>query len=100
MKKLTLRDGFSLVAVALLSASTVLGIAAETEKPDKGATVPIGLNGVPSQDRATDRAIAEEFQLNFFTTIFQPLLMIILGLLITLLIFAIYLPVFSLSNIA
>jgi len=40
-----------------------------------------------------DRSIA------FFTTIFQPLLMIILGLLITLLIFAIYLPIFSLSDI-
>jgi len=37
--------------------------------------------------------------LSFFSRIFQPLLMIILGLLITLLIFAIYLPVFSLSNI-
>ena len=37
--------------------------------------------------------------LKFFSTIFQPLLMIILGLLITLLIFAIYLPVFSLSNV-
>lgn len=37
--------------------------------------------------------------LSFFTRMFQPLLMIILGLLITLLIFAIYLPVFSLSNI-
>lgn len=41
-----------------------------------------------------DRSIA------FFTTIFQPLLMIILGLMITMLIFAIYLPVFSLSNIS
>jgi len=40
-----------------------------------------------------DRSIA------FFTTIFQPLLMIILGLLITLLIFAIYLPIFNLSDI-
>jgi len=37
--------------------------------------------------------------LNFFSRIFQPMLMIILGLLITLLIFAIYLPVFSLSNV-
>lgn len=37
--------------------------------------------------------------LTFFSTIFQPMLMIILGLLITLLIFAIYLPVFSLSSI-
>ena len=35
----------------------------------------------------------------FFTTIFQPLLMIILGLLITLLIFAIYVPVLSLSSV-
>jgi len=34
----------------------------------------------------------------FFTTIFQPLLMIFLGLLIALLIFAIYIPVFSLSG--
>lgn len=40
-----------------------------------------------------DRAIS------FFSTIFQPLLMIILGLLISLLIFAIYLPIFSMSNI-
>jgi len=40
-----------------------------------------------------DRSIA------FFTTIFQPLLMVILGLLITLLVFAIYLPIFSLSDI-
>jgi len=36
----------------------------------------------------------------FFTTIFQPLLMIIVGLLITLLIFAIYVPIFNLSNVA
>ena len=71
MKKPTLQDGFSLVAVALLSASAVFGIAAEAEKPDQGATIPIGLNGVPSQDRVTDQAIAEEFQLDFFTTIFQ-----------------------------
>jgi len=35
----------------------------------------------------------------FFTTVFQPLLMIFLGLLITLLIFAIYVPVLSLSNV-
>lgn len=35
----------------------------------------------------------------FFTTVFQPMLMIILGLLITLLIFAIYLPVFNLANV-
>ena len=35
----------------------------------------------------------------FFTTIFQPLLMIVLGLLITLLIFAIYVPIFSLSSV-
>lgn len=37
--------------------------------------------------------------ISFFTTIFQPMLMIILGLMITLLIFAIYLPVFSLSDV-
>ena len=35
----------------------------------------------------------------FFTTIFQPLLMIMLGLLITLLIFAIYIPIFGLANV-
>ena len=35
----------------------------------------------------------------FFTTIFQPLLMIVLGLLITLLIFAIYVPIFSLASL-
>lgn len=34
----------------------------------------------------------------FFTTIFQPLLMIMLGLLITLLIFAIYIPIFGLAS--
>ena len=71
MKKPTRRDRISLIAVALLSASTAIGAAAESEKPNKAATVPIGLNGVPSQDHVTDRAIAEEFQLNFFTTIFQ-----------------------------
>lgn len=37
--------------------------------------------------------------ITFFTTIFQPLLMIILGLLITLLIFAVYLPVFNLASV-
>jgi len=37
--------------------------------------------------------------ITFFTTIFQPLLMIILGLMILLLIFAIYLPVFNLAHI-
>jgi hypothetical protein len=61
----------SLFAVALLSASTVIGVAAEADKQDEEATVPIGLNGIPRQDHVTDRAIAEEFQLNFFTTIFQ-----------------------------
>lgn len=35
----------------------------------------------------------------FFTTLFQPLLMIVLGLLITLLIIAVYMPIFNLSNI-
>ncbi|MFC1842258.1 type II secretion system F family protein [Candidatus Dependentiae bacterium] len=35
----------------------------------------------------------------FFTTIFQPLLMIMLGLLITLLIFAIYVPIFGLASL-
>jgi len=35
----------------------------------------------------------------FFTTIFQPLLMICLGLLIALLIFAIYIPVFSMADV-
>ena len=44
------------------------------------------------QDKA-DHSIA------FFTTVFQPLLMIVLGLLIMLLIFAIYIPVFTLSKI-
>ena len=70
MKKLTQPVGISVLAVALLSASTTIGVAAESEKPRQGATVPIGLNGVPSQDQVTDRAIAEEFQLNFFTAIF------------------------------
>lgn len=35
----------------------------------------------------------------FFTTIFQPLLMVALGLLVTLLIFAIYVPIFNLASI-
>jgi len=35
----------------------------------------------------------------FFTTAFQPILMIVLGLLITFLIFAIYIPVFSLADV-
>lgn len=35
----------------------------------------------------------------FFTTIFQPLIMIVLGLLITLLVFAIYLPIFGLASV-
>jgi len=34
----------------------------------------------------------------FFTTIFQPFLMVMLGLLITLLIFAIYIPIFGLAS--
>ena len=71
MTKPIRRDRILLVAVALLSASTAIGVAAESEKQNEVATVPIGLNGVPSQDHVTDRAIAEEFQLNFFTTIFQ-----------------------------
>jgi type IV pilus assembly protein PilC len=37
--------------------------------------------------------------ITFFTTIFQPLLMIVLGLLITLLIFAVYVPVFNLASV-
>ena len=37
--------------------------------------------------------------LSFVTTMVQPLLMIILGLLITLLIFAVYLPIFNLSQV-
>ncbi len=37
--------------------------------------------------------------IHFFTTIFQPVLMIILGLLITLLIFAVYVPIIDLSHI-
>jgi hypothetical protein len=61
----------SLIAVALLSASTASEVAAESEKPDNRAAVPIGLNGVPSREQTTDWAIAEEFQLDFFTTIFQ-----------------------------
>jgi type II secretory pathway component PulF len=35
---------------------------------------------------------------SFLTTIFQPMLIIILGLLIALLIFSIYLPVFNLAG--
>ncbi|MCA9770224.1 type II secretion system F family protein [Candidatus Dependentiae bacterium] len=37
--------------------------------------------------------------LSFITKIFQPLLMIILGLLVTALLFSIYLPIFSLSEV-
>ncbi|MHB8955312.1 MAG: hypothetical protein ACYC4U_20230 [Pirellulaceae bacterium] len=62
---------FTFVVAALLSALTVPGVAAEAEKSDKRPTVRIGLNGVPRQDHATDWDIAEEFQLDFFTTIFQ-----------------------------
>jgi hypothetical protein len=69
--KMTRRDAFSLIILTLLFALTVPALAAESEKPDERATVPIGLNRVPSQERATDQAIAEEFQLDFFTTIFQ-----------------------------
>ena len=71
MKNVRLRSMLSFGAVALLFAWTAIGVAAEAEKAGEGTTVPIGLNGVPSQDHVTDRAIAEEFQLNFFTTIFQ-----------------------------
>ena len=71
MKNVRLRSMLSFGAVALLLAWTALGVAAESEKAREGTTVPIGLNGVPSQDHETDWAIAEEFQLDFFTTIFQ-----------------------------
>ncbi len=71
MNKLTLRVEFLLVVVVLLTVPMATAGAAETEKPGKRVTVPFGLNGVPNQDHATDRAIAEEFQLDFFTTIFQ-----------------------------
>ena len=71
MKKVRLRSMFSFVTLVLLSALTASGITAETERPDKHATIPIGLNGVPNQDHETDWAIAEECQLDFFTTIFQ-----------------------------
>jgi hypothetical protein len=71
MKRPPQQEGISLIAVALVWTSTAIGIAEESQKPSKAATVPIGLNGVPSQDHATDWTIAEEFQLNFFTTIFQ-----------------------------
>lgn len=71
MKKLRQWSTFSFVAAALLSQSAAIGVRAEPQKADKSTTVPIGLNGVPSQDHRKDRAIAEEFQLNFFTTIFQ-----------------------------
>ncbi|MHB8970153.1 MAG: hypothetical protein ACYC3X_16210 [Pirellulaceae bacterium] len=71
MEKVRLRSAFACVAAALLSALTAPGVAAEAEKPDNRAAVRFGLNGVPSQDPVTDRTIAEEFQLDFFTTIFQ-----------------------------
>ena len=76
MKKLRLRCTFLFIAVALGFASTAISVDAEDQKPeaqnaDKGTTIPFGLNGVPSQDHTKDRAIAEEFQLDFFTTIFQ-----------------------------
>jgi hypothetical protein len=71
MEKVRLRSVFAFVAAALLSALTASGVAAEAEKSDNRAAVRFGLNGVPSQDHVTDRTIAEEFQLDFFTTIFQ-----------------------------
>jgi hypothetical protein len=71
MKRLAEQAGISIVAVALLSASTAIGISAESEKPNRGATIPIGLNGIPRQAQTTDQAIAKEFQLNFYTTIIQ-----------------------------
>ena len=49
--------------------------------------------------------ITDEYQerirhsLTLFTTIFQPLLMLILGLFVTLLIFAVYVPIINLSAI-
>jgi hypothetical protein len=70
MSKSTEQIGISVLAMALLYASTVIAIAPQSEQPSKGATIPIGLNGVPKQDQETDRALADEFQLNFFTTIF------------------------------
>ena len=68
----------SLIVVTLVSTSTAVRGAAEPEKPDQVATVPIGINGIPRQDQVGDASIAEEFQLGFFTTTFQwkePLLL-------------------------
>jgi hypothetical protein len=70
MKK-SLRSTFSLAGVIFLLAATAIGLGAEAQDGDRGTSIPFGLNGVPSQDHAKDWAIADEFQLNFFTTIFQ-----------------------------
>ncbi len=59
------------VAVALFAVSMTTACGAETAKPERSSSVPFGLNGVPNQDHLTDRSLAEEFQLDFFTTIFQ-----------------------------
>lgn len=61
----------SLIVVTLVSTSTAVRGAAEPEKPDQVATVPIGINGIPRQDQVGDASMAEEFQLGFFTTTFQ-----------------------------
>jgi len=58
------------VILALSSIWATSGVAADPEKPQTAATVPVGLNGVPRQDHPADQAIAEEFQLKFFVTIF------------------------------
>ena len=61
----------SLSAMVLSVAWVAVGLADDAEKLGQKATVPIGLNGVPRQDHEEDRTIAKEFQLSFFTTIFQ-----------------------------
>jgi hypothetical protein len=76
VKKVRLRGKSSFVVVALWFAATAIGVgeearSPEARSPDKGTAIPIGLNGVPSQDDVKDRAVADEFQLDFFTTIFQ-----------------------------
>ncbi len=60
---------------------------------ESGNLGPMLKKGADIYQEKVNRSIA------FFTTIFQPLLMIVLGLLITLLVFAIYLPVFNLANV-
>ena len=59
-------------AALLAAAMAVLGAAgAMAATSGDTAHIPFGLNGVPNQEAAEDGALADEFQLSFFTKIFQ-----------------------------